>query len=128
MKLYYGFLKILNRNVNTEATEAQCAAMVMPATSSVMLDEVLKVVAEQGKAIGELTQAVQKLTLHCTQPESVNRIRSKMQPRFTDDGQPICFKFNGVGHIAKNCVRKSKPAVEDVPSSMPQENAHPRSL
>ncbi len=118
----------LNRNVNTEATEAQCAAMVMPATSSVMLDEVLKVVAEQGKAIGELTQAVQKLTLHCTQPESVNRIRSKMQPRFTDDGQPICFKCNGVGHIAKNCVRKSKPAVEDVPSSMPQGNAHPRSL
>ncbi len=68
----------LNRNVNTEATEAQCAAMVMPATSSVTLDKVLKVVAEQDKAIGELTQAVQKLTLHCTQPESVNRTRSKM--------------------------------------------------
>ncbi len=67
----------LNRNVNTKATEAQCAAMVMPATSSVMLDEVLKVVAEQGKAIGELTQAVQKFTLHCTQPESVNQISDR---------------------------------------------------
>ncbi len=118
----------LNRNVNTKATEAQCAAIVMPATSSVMLNEVLKVVAEQGKAIGELTQAVQKLTLNCTQPESVNRIRSKMQPRFTDYGQPICFKSNGVGNIAKNCVRKSKSAIEDVSSSTPEGNANPRSL
>lgn len=120
---------VLNRNVSSEAAEAQCAAMVMPTASSVTLDEVLKVVAEQGKAIGELTQAVQKLTSHCTKPESVNYTKSKMQPRFTDDGQPICFKCNGVGHIAKNCVRRNKQRVnDDASSSMPQGNAHPRSL
>lgn len=119
----------LNRNVSSEATEVQCAAVVMPAKSSVTLDEVLKLVAEQGKAIGELTQAVQKLTLHCTKPESVNRTKSQMQPRFTDDGQPICFKCNGVGHIAKNCVRRNKQTVnEDASSAVPQGNAHPRSL
>lgn len=67
----------LNRNVSSEATEAQCAAMAMPATSSVTLEEVLKIVVEQGKAIGELTQAVQKLNLHCTKPEFVNRTKSR---------------------------------------------------
>lgn len=35
----------------------------MPATSSVTLNKDLKVVPEQGKAIGKLTQAVQELTL-----------------------------------------------------------------
>ncbi|XP_026104542.1 uncharacterized protein LOC113076090 [Carassius auratus] len=119
-------LEDTNCIVSSETTEAQCAAMVMPVASSVTLDDVLKVVAEQGKAIGELTQAVQRLTLHCPKPESLNRPKSTMQPRFYDDGQPICFKCNGVGHIARNCVRKNKPAVkDDGSSSLQQGNAHP---
>lgn len=118
-----------NCSVSSETTEAQCAAMVMPVASPVTLDDVLKVVAEQGKAIGELTQAVQRLTLHCPKPESLNRPKSTMQPRFSNDGQPICFKCNGVGHIARNCVRKNKPAVkDDESSSLQQGNAHPRLL
>ncbi|XP_056587956.1 uncharacterized protein LOC130408444 [Triplophysa dalaica] len=116
----------LHHHVTSESAEARCEAIEK---SSVTLEEVLKVVAEQGKAIGELTQAIQKLTLHCTNAEVVSRPKAKMQPRFADDGQPICFKCNEVGHIAKNCVRKLKQTVrEDSVSSTPQGNAHPRSL
>lgn len=76
----------LHRHVTSESAEARCEAVGTSEKSSVTLEEVLKVVAEQGKAIGELTHAVQKLTLHCTNAEVVSRPKSKMQPRFTDDG------------------------------------------
>ncbi len=119
---------ISNRSVVSETVEAQCAA-VAPETKTVSLEEVLKIVAEQGRAIGELTQAVEKLTTQCIKSEPVTQSNPKVQPRFTDDGQPICFRCNGVGHIAKRCVRRNKQAVtEQATSSGPQGNTHPRLL
>ncbi|KAL0147914.1 hypothetical protein M9458_056791, partial [Cirrhinus mrigala] len=59
-----------SRSVVSETAEAQCAA-VAPETKTVSLEDVLKIVAEQGKAIGELTQAVEKLTTQCTKSEPV---------------------------------------------------------
>lgn len=119
---------ISNRSVVSETVEAQCAA-VAPETKTVSLEEVLKIVAEQGKAIGELTQAVEKLTTQCFKSEPVTQSNPKVQPRFTDDGQPICFRCNGVGHIAKRCMRRNKQAVtEQATSSGSQGNTHPRLL
>lgn len=119
---------ISNRSVVSETVEAQCAA-VAPETKTVSLEEVLKIVAEQGKARGELTQAVEKLTTQCFKSEPVTQSNPKVQPRFTDDGQPICFRCNGVGHIAKRCMRRNKQAVtEQATSSGSQGNTHPRLL
>lgn len=120
---------VSSRNVVSETPEAQCAAVNVPETKPVNLEDVLKIVAEQGKAIGELTRAVEKLTAQGSKSETINQTRPKVQPRFTEDGQPVCFRCNGVGHIARSCVRKNRQAAaENVTTSGPPGNAHPRLL
>ncbi|XP_065132536.1 uncharacterized protein [Paramisgurnus dabryanus] len=120
---------VSSRNVVSETPDAQCAAINVPETKPVSLEDVLKIVAEQGKVIGELTKAVEKLTAQGSQSEPINQTRPKMQPRFTEDGQPICFRCNGVGHIARRCVRKNRQTVaETATTPVPPGNAHPRLL
>lgn len=69
--------------------------------SSATLDEILKVVSEQGKAIGELVNAVRESVTVREKPYRGGRPRPKFE--FTEDGKPVCFKCKVAGHIAREC-------------------------
>lgn len=83
--------------------DSQCSAIDVQEKPAVSLEDVLKVVAEQSKAIGKLTNAVRGLDLikEKTGNDTGRKPRGKLQ--FTDDGQPICFK---------QCTKKSMSANE----------------
>lgn len=109
------------------AIVAQCSALRVPETKGVTLEDVLEVVAEQGKAISELTQAVKNLAAQSGNTRA-ETYRPKAPPKFTDDGQPICFRCQVAGHVAKNCPQKrSVRAAKPMPAE-PQGNGDPRLL
>ena len=82
------------------------------------LQEVVKIITQQGKAISELTNAVRDLTMKCANPESSSRgERPKARPKYTNDGQPICLRCEGVGHMAKHCTATRQPV--GLPTSFP---------
>lgn len=69
------------------------------------LTEVVKLISQQGKAISELTGAIRGLSLQNTNPRGAWRGgRPRNKPRYTEDGQPICLRCEGVGHMAKQCT------------------------
>lgn len=100
--------------VSEVTSQPLCSAVSMGKGKSTTLDEVLEVVSrqerrlvEQDTAISELTRAVKELTMSkATRVYGRPDRRPRMQPRFTDDGQPICFKCSGVGHLAKTCTKR----------------------
>ncbi|XP_024118450.1 uncharacterized protein LOC112139845 [Oryzias melastigma] len=97
---------------------------------AVTLQEVVKIIAQQGKAIGELTNAVHELTTQ-NAPFGAARStnKSKVIPRYTDDGQPICLKCEGVGHMARQCTalrNRTRPSTS--PAAAVQGNENPRLL
>ncbi len=69
-----------------------------------VLQDVVKAVAQQGKAISELTNAVRNLTTQRTSVGSGRPQRATFRPRYTRDGQPICLRCEGMGHIARQCT------------------------
>lgn len=77
---------------------------------AVALQEVVKIISQQGKAIGELTNAVRELTIQKASSYSSQSGKPKFKPKYTEDGQPICLRCDGVGHIARQCTlpRNSK--------------------
>ncbi|XP_058246907.1 cilia- and flagella-associated protein 57-like [Hemibagrus wyckioides] len=102
----------------------QCSALRVQEKKPVTLEDVLDVVAEQGKAISELTQVVKRLSVRNS--ASLEAPRPRSQPKFTEDGQPICFRCQVAGHVAKNCPqRQSSRAVKPV-SSDSQGNKSPQ--
>ncbi len=68
------------------------------------MQDVVKAVAQQGKAISELTSAVRNLTTQRTSVGSERPQKAQVRPRYTRDGQPICLRCEGVGHIARQCT------------------------
>lgn len=81
-----------------------------PTDLRLTLQEVVKIIAQQGKAIGELTNAVRELTTqNLSSGGNSKSSRPKVQPKYTSDGQPICLRCQGVGHIARNCTTPRKP-------------------
>lgn len=73
---------------------------------AVTVDDLLKVVTEQGKQISELTAAVKTLTMQQTNSSDQRSTRPRVQLKFTEDGKLIYLKCQVKGHIAKNCPRK----------------------
>lgn len=69
------------------------------------LQEVVKTMAQQGKALSELTDAVRGLTVQNANSGSSHWSgRPPTQPKYTSDGQPICLRCEGVGHMARQCT------------------------
>lgn len=99
-----------------------------PTDLRLTLQEVVKIIAQQGKAIGELTNAVRELTTqNLSSGGSSKSSRPKVQPKYTSDGQPICLRCEGVGHIARNCTTPRKPESKPnvIPSPAAQGNEVP---
>ncbi|KAL1263485.1 hypothetical protein QQF64_006224 [Cirrhinus molitorella] len=105
----------------------QCSVLKVQDRKTVTLEDVLEVVAEQGKAINELTQTVKNLAARSVSAK-VETPRPKSQPKFTEDGQPICFKCQVAGHVAKNCPQKQNFRAARPVSSDSQGNENHRML
>ncbi|KAL1256560.1 hypothetical protein QQF64_012105 [Cirrhinus molitorella] len=94
-----------SRNISSEVdvSEQANSSCTVPNELAVTLQEVVKVITQQGRAIGELTEAVRELTM---QKASVlgKSTKPKFRPKYTDDGQPICLRCEGVGHVARTCT------------------------
>ncbi|XP_043112873.1 uncharacterized protein LOC122357538 [Puntigrus tetrazona] len=97
---------VRNRNLVSVEERAEHARMTatIPNDLTVALQEVIKVVSQQGKAIGELTNAVRDLMIQKSGPTAERPSKSKFKPRYSRDGQPICLRCEGVGHIARQCT------------------------
>ena len=90
--------------------------------------EVVKIIAQQGKAIGELTNAVRELTTQNLSSSCGSKSsRPRAQPKYTSDGQPICLRCEGVGHMARHCtmLRKSESKSHVTPLPTTQGNEIP---
>lgn len=124
-----------SRQIQSEINEAQCSVATTEHDQHTILDQVQKAVARQDKQMMELTKmladltsTVKDLTTCSTLPSiSEPKQRARLQPKFTQDGKPICFKCNGVGHIAKKCLqsRRRQDETSADPSVAP-ENSRPR--
>ena len=86
----------------------------------VSLEDIVKMVSEQSKAIGELTIALKE---GMGQKDRTYRDwggRPRPKPQFTDDGKPICFKCKEPGHISRECPqRKAGSQVTATSASLP---------
>lgn len=92
------------------------------------LTEVVKLISQQGKAISELTGAIRELSLRSTNPGGAGRGgRPKNKPRYTEDGQPICLRCEGVGHMAKQCTTLPRTGDQTATTSAAPGNENPLS-
>lgn len=96
-----------NRNIvstySVEMPEQSSPVSGAQSDVAVALQEVVKIITQQGKAIGELTNAVRELTVQKLSSGGSQGGKPKVKPKYTDDGQPICFRCDGVGHVARQC-------------------------
>lgn len=99
----------------------------VPSDLGVALQEMVKVITQQGKAISELTNAVRDLTTQRSNPGGEGSNRAKFKPKYTRDGQPICLRCEGIGHLARQCTapRPQENPAPAVPQSPVQGNGAP---
>ncbi|XP_053478563.1 uncharacterized protein LOC128606453 isoform X1 [Ictalurus furcatus] len=110
---------VSSRPVHSEVLgETGCSFVVAESKMSAVLDDILQVISRQDKRISEheqniseqnnsLTKSVKELTLQrsLSVPQACTPL-SKAPPRFTEEGEPICFRCNRVGHIARRCTMR----------------------
>ena len=96
-----------NRNiVGTESGKiSECPNPSNSAPGEVVgvLQEVVKLITQQGKAMGELAAAVRKLTVQKAGSHGSRSGQSRFKLNHADDGQPICLRCEEVGHVARQC-------------------------
>lgn len=115
---------VRNRNLVCGGPD-ECSEKATPYSSAqtdlaTTLQEVVKIITQQGKAIGELTNAVRELAGQTAGSESGSRGgRSKVKPKYTDDGQPICLRCEGVGHMARHCTVQHRPGSQPTTMTSP---------
>lgn len=112
---------------SVEMLEQSNPASTAKGDMAVALQEVVKIISQQGKAIGELTNAVRELTMQKGSSYSSQGGKPKFKPKYTEDGQPICLKCEGVGHIARQCTssRSSRDHTATTTGAMVQGNGVP---
>lgn len=93
----------------------------------VALQEIVKVITQQGKAISELTNAVRDLTTQRSNSGAEKSGKVKFKPKYTRDGQPICLRCEGIGHLARQCTapRTQENPAPAAPESPVQGNRVP---
>lgn len=119
-----------NRNLvssgRDEITENANATVNTQKDLTSTLQEVVKIIAQQGKAISELTDAVRGLTMQNANPGSSHRGgRPQARPKYTSDGQPICLRCEGVGHMARQCTTPSRSPGQASAAPRVQGNGNP---
>ncbi|KAI7789366.1 rap guanine nucleotide exchange factor 6-like [Triplophysa rosa] len=99
----------------------------VPSDLGVAFQEMVKVITQQGKAISELTNAVRDLTTQRSNPGGEKSSKAKFKPKYTRDGQPICLRCEGIGHLARQCTtpRSQENPASAVPESPVQGNGAP---
>lgn len=125
---------VRSNQVESEVLANQCSAIQTNDDRCTVLDDVQRAVAlqekqlaELGKTLAQLVSTVSELSRRGTQPTFPEpNPRTRSQPKFTPDGQPICFKCRGVGHIARKCTQAKRGPEFGPVSSVAQENLHPR--
>lgn len=112
-----------HRNIVSDRPDESCEKTT--STSDVQTDftmalqEMVKIITQQGKAIGELTNAVRELTTQTASSEDSRGVKAKPKPKYTREGQPICLRCEGVGHMARHCNAPRQPTSQSatMPSS-----------
>lgn len=68
--------------------------------------------------MAKLTNAVCELTMQNANSEGGRKGgRPKTQPKYTSDGQPICLRCEGVGHMSRRCTAPRKPGGSQSPAT-----------
>ncbi|KAI7796844.1 rap guanine nucleotide exchange factor 6-like [Triplophysa rosa] len=99
----------------------------VPSDLGVAFQEMVKVITQQGKAISEITNAVCDLTTQRSNPGGEKSSKAKFKPKYTRDGQTICLRCEGIGHLARQCTtpRSQENPASAVPESPVQGNGAP---
>jgi hypothetical protein len=114
----------IKRNVSSEA--------VSTTQSNKEMDKVLQALEEQRKSIDNLSQTLISLSRSNNNIQRNQGGRAGRNPSlrgFDERGNRICFKCQGVGHIARDCVNNTSQRQNDglPPSNGPPRNTAPPS-